>query len=281
MEETETENAAPVRLAFRVVYLGDRYFGSQMQAKERTVEGEFVASCVRLGLFSDYRDAGFLAAGRTDRGVHARGQVYAFSTHLPARAIGFLNWQLPRDCWVSGYAVVPYEFHPRYDAKSRTYRYFFGEAGLDVEAMDRGAAFLVGEHDFSPFARVKDKNPYRTVLDAHVFREGEFCVLEVTAESFLWHMVRYMAYALLKIGNGDWDEGAIDECLAGDSTRSIGPAPPGYLVLWDVDCGIEFIPIPDIGRSMEFACNLRTHHAVMARICESLIENGGENPSQQ
>ena len=87
MEENETKNAAPVRLAFRVGYLGDRYFGSQMQAKERTVEGEFVASCERLGLFSDYRDAGFLAAGRTDRGVHARGQVFAFSTHLPARAI--------------------------------------------------------------------------------------------------------------------------------------------------------------------------------------------------
>ena len=281
MEENEAENAAPVRLAFRVGYLGDRYFGSQMQAKERTVEGEFVASCMRLELFSDYRDAGFLAAGRTDRGVHARGQVFAFSTRLPARAIGFLNWQLPRDCFVSGYAEVPHEFHPRYDARSRTYRYFFGNGDLDVDAMDRGAASFVGEHDFSPFARVKDKNPYRRVLHAHVFREDELSVLEVTAESFLWHMVRYMASALLLIGNGDWDEGAIDECLAGDSTRSIGPAPPDYLVLWDVDCGIPFVPITDIGRSMEFVRDLRTHHAVMAHICESLVREGGDDPLHQ
>jgi tRNA pseudouridine38-40 synthase len=278
MEETETENTAQVRLAFRVAYLGDRYFGSQMQAKERTVEGEFVASCVRLGLFSDYRDAGFLAAGRTDRGVHARGQVYALTTRLPARAIGFLNWQLPRDCWVSGYAEVPHEFHPRYDAKNRTYRYFFGDGDLDIEAMDRGADCFVGEHDFSPFARVKDKNPYRTVLDAQVFQEGEFCVLEVTAESFLWHMVRYMASALLLIGKGDWDESAIDECLAGGGTRSIGPAPPDYLVLWDVDCGISFVPIPDIGRSMEYVWDLHTHHTVMAQICESLIGDSEESP---
>jgi len=280
MEETETENAAPVRLAFQVAYLGDRYFGSQMQAKDRTVEGEFVASCVRLGLFSNYRDAGFLAAGRTDRGVHARGQVYAFSTRLPARATGYLNWQLPRDCWVSGYAEVPHRFHPRYDARSRTYRYFFGNMGLDVEGMNRAAVSFVGKHDFSPFARVKDKNPYRTVLDAHVFREGDFCVLEITAESFLWHMVRYMASALLMIGKSEWEEDEIENCLAGD-IKSIGPAPPEYLVLWDVDCGFPFVPIPDIGRSMEFVHNLHTHHTLMARICESLIENGGENPSQQ
>jgi len=280
MEENETENAAPVRLAFRVGYLGDRYFGSQMQAKERTVEGEFVASCVRLGLFSDYREAGFLAAGRTDRGVHARRQVFAFSTCLPARAIGFLNWQLPRDCFVSGYAEVPHEFHPRYDARSRTYRYFFGNGDLDVEAMDRGAASFVGEHDFSPFARVKDKNPYRRVLDARVFRERDLSVLEVTAESFLWHMVRYMASALLMIGTGEWDEDEIGKTLAGDK-KPIGPAPPGYLVLWDVDCGIEFVPITDIGRSMEFMYDLRTYHAVMAHICESLVGKGGDDPLHQ
>ncbi|MCG7854592.1 MAG: tRNA pseudouridine(38-40) synthase TruA, partial [Methanoregulaceae archaeon] len=76
-----------MRLAFRTAYLGDRFYGSQVQAEERTVEGEFIAACQRMELFTDPRDARFLAAGRTDRGVHAKSQVYAFTTLFPERAI--------------------------------------------------------------------------------------------------------------------------------------------------------------------------------------------------
>jgi len=81
MEKDKKDNPArepPVRLAFRLSYLGSRFFGSQQQAASRTVEGEFIAACKRLSLFDDWREAGFLSAGRTDRGVHARGQVIAF-----------------------------------------------------------------------------------------------------------------------------------------------------------------------------------------------------------
>ena len=110
MEEDKTDHparAAPVRLAFRVSYLGSRFFGSQMQASSRTVEGEFIAACQRLSLFEDWRQAGFQSAGRTDRGVHARGQVIAFTTDAPDRAIGTINLQLPPDLWCSAYAEVP------------------------------------------------------------------------------------------------------------------------------------------------------------------------------
>ena len=81
----------------------------------------------RLKLFSDWRAAGFLSAGRTDRGVHARGQVIAFSTEFPDRAIKALNIQLPPDIWCTAYSEVLPAFHPRYDARSRTYRYYFSE----------------------------------------------------------------------------------------------------------------------------------------------------------
>ncbi len=118
-------DAPPVRLAFRVSYLGSRFYGSQMQAASRTVEGEFVAACQRMSLFDDWRKAGFLSAGRTDRGVHARGQVIAFSTYAPERARTVINTQLPPDLWCTAYAEVAPEFHPRYDARSRTYRYYF------------------------------------------------------------------------------------------------------------------------------------------------------------
>jgi tRNA pseudouridine38-40 synthase len=83
-----------MRLAFRLSYLGSRFYGSQMQASERTVEGEFVAACQRLSLFSDWREAGFQFAGRTDRGVHARGQVAAFTTAEPERAQAVINTQV-------------------------------------------------------------------------------------------------------------------------------------------------------------------------------------------
>jgi tRNA pseudouridine38-40 synthase len=267
MEEVQKKGAPPVRIAFRTGYLGDRFSGSQMQGTERTVEGEFVGACVRSGLFSDHREARFLAAGRTDRGVHARRQVYAFSTDLPERAVSVLNWQLPRDIWVTGWADVDAGFHPRYRALSRTYRYFFGERGLDRQPMAKAASFFCGRHDFRRFARVGDKDPERNVLSAEVFPDGDLVCFEVTAESFLWHMVRSMAGALLLVGIGEWTPDDVEARLEGEELRPLSPAPPGHLVLWDVDCGIPFSPIPAKGRSGDFIRAVRDDHAVMARIC--------------
>ena len=102
-KEDNTSGSPPVRLAFRVSYLGSGFYGSQMQVDRRTVEGEFVAACVRLSLFDDWRKAGFLFAGRTDRGVHACGQVAAFSTTEPERAVHAINTQLPR---IAGVPVI-------------------------------------------------------------------------------------------------------------------------------------------------------------------------------
>jgi len=204
MEEDQTDypaRPAPVRLAFRVSYLGSRFFGSQMQAQSRTVEGEFIAACQRLSLFSDWRQAGFQSAGRTDRGVHSRGQVIAFTTDAPDRAIGTVNLQLPPDLWCSAYAEVPAEFHPRYDAKSRTYRYYFSEVPKKMDEMEKAYRHFLGIHDFSHFARVKDKNPVRNILAIRVDEEDGFVFLEVTAESFLWHQVRCMATAILRDKN--------------------------------------------------------------------------------
>jgi tRNA pseudouridine38-40 synthase len=259
-----------VRLAFRVSYLGNRFFGSQQQAESRTVEGEFIAACRRLDLFSDWREAHFQSAGRTDRGVHACGQVIAFSTDVPDRAIRTINTQLPPDCWCTGYAEVPREFHPRYDAKSRTYRYFFAEMPMDMDEMDRAAASFVGTHDFSNLARVGDRNPLRTILSARVHkREVPFC-FAVTAESFLWHQVRCMASALLMVGNGEAGGDFIARLLEGPVDRPIPPAPAEGLVLWDIDCGLAWTPIPSRERSRQFVQHLRNHHALMENVCRIL-----------
>lgn len=269
-----------MRLAFRTGYFGNHFFGSQMQGDERTVEGEFVSACVRSGVFSNHREARFLAAGRTDRGVHARGQVFALTTEVPERAVAVLNWQLPKDAWVTGFAEVDAAFHPRYRALCRTYRYYYGDSDLDQKGMADAASLFCGRHDFSSFARVEDKDPCRNVLASKVFFERDLTCFEVTAESFLWHMVRYMSSALLLVGQGEWTAGDIEDRLEERCARPLSPAPPGHLVLWDVDCGLTFSPVPS-GRSPAFANDLLKDHMVMARICEMFLEDiCGSSPSK-
>jgi tRNA pseudouridine38-40 synthase len=272
MEEIQATDVSPVRLAFRTAYLGDRFFGSQVQADDRTVEGDFIAACLRADLFSDPREARFLAAGRTDRGVHARSQVYAFTTLVPGRAITALPWQLPKDIRVTGYAVVDPDFHPRYRAFSRTYRYYFGRKDLDREAMNAAASRFIGTHDFTRFARIEDKDPVRAVHSCRVFDDHGIVCCEVTAESFLWHMVRYMASALLLVGEGSWDADMVGDRLAGRETPPLSPALPHGLILWEVDCGISFRPLPETGRSGQFIQEREKYHTVMARICGVLLD---------
>ena len=259
-----------MRLAFRVSYLGSRFFGSQMQAAHRTVEGEFIATCQRLGLFSDWREAGFLCSGRTDCGVHACGQVVAFTTEFPDRAIQTLNLQLPPDCWCTGYAKMAAEFHPRYDAKSRTYRYYFSKTPSDIAAMERSVHYFIGRHNFTNVARVRDKNPWRNILEIHIGENKGFFYLEVKAESFLWHQVRCMAAALLLVGEGKAGETFITSLLEGEVKRPLQPAPAEGLLLWDTDCGIVWIPIPMDERSGSHMDHVVRHHALMANVCQVL-----------
>jgi tRNA pseudouridine38-40 synthase len=273
MEEDLTPGAPPVRLAFRFGYLGDRFGGSQVQAEERTVEGEFIAACIRCELFTDFREARFQTAGRTDRGVHARGQIAAFTTSAPERAVKALNWQLPPDIWVSGYAEVGPSFNPRYDARTRTYRYYFSPEGLDLESMDRAAERFRGTHDFSAFARVQGKDPHRTVLSTRVAPEDDLAFIEVSGESFLWHMVRYMAATLLRVGEGRVDPEHISHCLETGEKCCHSPAPAYGLVLWEVDCGVSFSPIPPDSRTVRHLGQLRDRHAVMERICAAFQES--------
>jgi len=266
-QAVHTARAAPMRLAFRVSYLGSRFFGSQMQAGCRTVEGEFIASCQHLGLFSDWREAGFLFSGRTDRGVHACGQVVAFTTDSPDRAIQVLNARLPPDCWCTGYAEMPSEFHPRYDARSRTYRYYFSIPPRDAAAMELAARFLIGSHNFTNFARVRGKNPWRNILGITVGKEEGFTFLEVKAESFLWHQVRCIATALFQVGEGEKDETFITSLLEGEVQRTLQPSPAEGLILWETDCGIEWIPMAGAVRSLTYMDHVWRHHALMAKVC--------------
>lgn len=270
MEESHPQDVPAVRIAFRVGYLGGGFFGSQVQAEDRTVEGEFIAACIRTELFSDPREARFLAAGRTDRGVHARSQVFSFSTRNPDRACSVLDWQLPPDIWIGGYARVDPAFHPRFDALTRTYRYYFREPHLDMDAMNQAARIFEGVHDFSPYARTSGKDPVRNLISAKVFYEEGFTVLEVCAESFLWHMVRFMASALCRVGSGRALPESIGDRLSGTHCPALSPAPPEGLILWDIEYGFPFNPLARGRRSGMHLESERQHHRLMWRICEVL-----------
>jgi tRNA pseudouridine38-40 synthase len=136
--------------------------------------------------------------------------------------------------------------------------------------MNRAARQFLGTHNFSNFARVKDKNPYRNILAACVNEEDGFVFLEVTAESFLWHQVRCMASALLLVGNEEADEGSIARLLEADALRPLQPAPAEGLILWDTDCGIAWIPVAAEGQSGAFMDHLVRHHALMEKVCRVL-----------
>lgn len=259
-----------MRLAFRLSYFGTNFSGSQMQKDLRTVEGEFIGACERLQLFSDWREAGFATAGRTDRGVHSRGQVAAFSTDLPDRAIQALNTQLPKDAWCIAWAEVPDTFHPRYDARSRTYRYYFAMQPENIAQMQEAATLFLGTHDFSNFARTSDRNPVRNILAISVETHDGMTCMQVTAKSFLWNQVRRMANVLFEIGSGTREISSLEELLAGPVDACPPAAPPDGLILWDVDCGVAWNPLPVDSKSSLYCSELLGHCRTMETVTRAL-----------
>ena len=234
-----------MRLAFQIAYIGTDFYGSQMQPGLRTVEDTFITACRVLSLFDDWRTAGFACSGRTDRGVHARRQVCAFTTSLPDRARERLNHILPGDCWCSGWAETPDDFHPRFDIASRTYRYYIHDDGsTDLSLMQEAATLFIGTHNFTHFSRLEGKNPERTIFSSEIRPEDRFYVYEITAPGFLWNMVRCIVTSLIEVGRTERDTDDLSALLTGaPGMRHLALAPPEGLILWDVDCGISFTPI--------------------------------------
>lgn len=240
------------RIAVGLEYEGTRYAGWQSQRSGDTVQvlAEGALSKVAAETVS------LVCAGRTDAGVHARGQVAHFDTAASRTTRAWIlgaNSELPRDVSISWARPVPPHFHARYSAQARTYRYLiFNRASrsgllgsratwvhrsLDVERMAQAAAALEGEHDFSAFraAQCQAKSPIRRMERLTVARQGDWLVIEATANAFLHHMVRNIAGLLIRIGKGDAVPSWAAEVLAGRDRRlSAATAPADGLYLWRV-----------------------------------------------
>lgn len=243
-----------VNIKLTLAYEGTDFSGYQRQAQgERTVQAELEKAILRL----TGERVKLIAAGRTDAGVHAKGQVVNFMTRsrIPSeRWAAALNSRLPDDLIVEAALGVPASFHARYDAKAKTYRYLVSRRRwpdlylrrfsyhypyqLAVEKMQAGAAFLVGEHDFKGFAAAGSsvQTTVRQLHQVEVVEEGAEVYFNFKGNGFLYKMVRNMVGTLLLIGEGKLDPEMITEILATGRREKAGPtAPPQGLTLLAVD----------------------------------------------
>jgi tRNA pseudouridine38-40 synthase len=212
----------PPRQALKalVAYDGSNYWGFQMQRGQPTIQGAIEATLRRL----TGEQIRIRYAGRTDRGVHAAGQVIAFESgwrHPVADLERGLNALLPQDIAVRQVEPVAEDgFHPRFSARSRLYRYTVWTApwrwplnarythheprDLDLALMNQAAGLLVGDHDFASFGRpTQGESTIRSVRRAVWQRQAEHLLtFDIEANAFLRHMVRTMVATLLEVGRG-------------------------------------------------------------------------------
>jgi tRNA pseudouridine38-40 synthase len=230
----------PVRYRATVEYDGTDFAGYQVQPGARTVQGELEAALARISGGSRIR---VQAAGRTDAGVHAIGQVIAFTDPVgrPAKELTrALNALLPADVALRQMRRAPVGFHPRHAARCREYRYTVWNGPrsplrerfalgvrdpLDIAAMERVGSVLVGRHDFSAFGAAH-RQPVRTVHWVRVRREGFRVTIDVAADAFLRQMVRRIVAALLEAGHGRTDEEAVAAALASGRPAFNGATAP-------------------------------------------------------
>ncbi len=233
------------RFAATVSYDGTALVGSQIQPNGRTVQAE-LESAARALFGAPVRVA---LAGRTDSGVHAWGQVAAFSaeTRLDAATVGrALNAHLPKDVAVRRVRTVAEDFDPRRWARKRHYRYtvwngearaplmreraWFVEGDLDLEAMGRAAGALPGRRDFLACSGPLEagRTSVRTVFTAGWRREGCALLFDIVADAFLPQMVRRLAGALVRTGRKSLEVEEFVRLLEQADAGTIGPTAPAH-----------------------------------------------------
>jgi tRNA pseudouridine38-40 synthase len=229
-----------VRYKALVEYDGTDFAGFQVQPGARTVQGELEAA---LTTISGGTRVEVVAAGRTDAGVHAIGQVIAFTDPRgrPAEELArALDALLPEDVAIREVRRVPTGFHPRYAARYREYRYTVWNGPrsplrerfalgvrdpLDTASMARAGSALVGRHDFSAFG-APHRQPVRTVHAVRVRRAGSLVTIDIAADAFLRQMVRRIVAALIEVGHGRTNEEAVAAALASGRLAFNGAAAP-------------------------------------------------------
>ncbi|MFA5374369.1 MAG: tRNA pseudouridine(38-40) synthase TruA [Dehalococcoidia bacterium] len=242
-----------MRIALTIEYDGTRYYGSQRQNNVPTIQGELEEAIAKI---TDER-VRTVFAGRTDQGVHAKGQVAAFETDSSLALENIakaLNFYLPEDIAIKEAHKVREDFDPRRNALSREYCYYIWNEPirsplrrrdallvrrpLEVDAMNEACKVLEGTHDFAPFASALEGrvNTTRTVYRASTYREGSMVSCRIEANAFLPHQMRMTVGSLVKVGLKLSDIVAFRKILEDGKPAKAGPAvPPHGLFLMKVN----------------------------------------------
>ncbi len=243
------------KVLLTIAYDGTDFFGWQKQKDPsvRTVEGE-MGKCLSKLFKTEIELTG---ASRTDRGVHALGQraTIVVNTTMPIENMpSAMNSVLPRDISVVKAEEAEKGFHPRFDAKNKTYVYTIYNSkirnplyrnmseqvrwNLDVSKMKEAAGAFIGTHDFKGFcfSGNSSKTTVRTIFSLDVYKEGDFIKIEVNGDGFLYNMVRIIAGTLIQVGAGKIDpkdmKTIIESC---DRSKAGHTAGPSGLVLKNIE----------------------------------------------
>lgn len=257
---TTTDTSTPLRtILLQISYDGTRFSGWQKQLKNgeetfRTVQGEIERALARL----HKHPVDLFGSGRTDSGVHACGQVAHFVTDItriqPENFVPALNSSLPKDVRIMEAVHVSDLFHARFSARTRTYRYFIhcGKTAFahqlpycwhirrkpDINVLNEMASILHGELDCTAFSAAGDqsKSKSRYIHSAHFFSDGDYLVFEISANAFLWRMVRSITGTLLHYEQHEDSQKQFEYVLHSKDRRNAGEtAPPQGLFLWSID----------------------------------------------
>lgn len=278
--ESPSDDARPLRRTLRLTlaYDGTRYCGWQVQPNGVSLQG-VLEQALREYTGEPIKAA---ASGRTDAGVHAIGQVVSFRTTLPAPCEGFqrgLQNRLPDDVIIRRVEEAPAQFHARFDAVRKRYRYvihnspirwpflrnyaMWHRSRLDAEAMHAALQVLVGTHDFRCFETEwpNKLSSVRTVFSATLARydsaavpalagtpasnDDDFVCLDITADGFLYNMVRSIVGSLIHVGRGRWSEDDVRKILLAQDRRHAGDTAPAQgLYLMEVGYPPDETPRP-------------------------------------
>lgn len=236
-----------------ISYDGTNFSGYQVQPNQRTVQSEFEAVLAKLHKGNEVKIA---ASGRTDAGVHAKGQVIHFDSSLSIpleKWTTALNSLLPNDVSVLSVEKTDASFHARYDAAGKEYRYFLYLSKvrdpfrrnyayqypypLEMGSMKEASQYLLGTHDFTTFcsAKTEMEDKVRTIKNIEFITDGEQLILRFVGNGFLYNMVRILVGTLLEVGSGERKPKEIAELLEQKDRRLAGKTAPAHgLYLWKV-----------------------------------------------
>lgn len=242
------------RIKCTVSYDGTNFFGFQKQPDARTVQGEIEKG---LKILHRGKDVNITGSGRTDTSVHALGQVFHFDTELaiPDERLPFaLRAILPDDIYIVSAETVADDFHARYSAIRKEYRYriltseradvfkrhfvYHYPYPLQIEEMKKAASQFIGTHDFTSFSSVRTDvaHKVRTVEQLDLFMEEDELVIRIVGDGFLRNMVRIIVGTLIHVGIGKIRSDEISHILVAKSRELAGPTAPGHgLYLWHVE----------------------------------------------